>query len=363
MRGRRAARLVAALLAAGPALAAPADAQELPRVHVIATGGTIASDPEGGLSGEALVAALPGLDTLASVSVEEFARVGSSQITPDHWVRLARRIGALFEEDPELSGVVVTHGTDTMEETAFFLHLTVADPRPVVVTGAMRPPRTAGADGPANLRNAVRVAADPAAAGRGTLVLMNDEIHAAAAVTKTNTTRVDAFVSPEAGPLGVADADRIVFGAAPGSRAELAGAFAGVVDGSVELPRVAIGYAYAGADGEALRHLAGGPTRGLVLATVGQGNLPAGQREAAAALARDGMVVVLSSRTNGGRVPVGAVRYGAEGGEAGAAAQGASVGGLFGAGALNAQKARVLLMLALARGDDPEAVARAFRRF
>src|SRR5690606_8569819 len=196
----------------------------------------------------------------------------------------------------ELSGIVVTHGTDTMEETAFFLHLTVADPRPVVVTGAMRPPRTAGADGPANLRNAVRVAADPAAAGRGTLVLMNDEIHAAAAVTKTNTTRVDAFVSPEAGPLGVADADRIVFGAAPGSRAELAGAFAEVVagDGSVDLPRVAIGYAYAGADGEALRHLAGGPTRGLVLATVGQGNLPAGQREAVADLARDGMVVVLS---------------------------------------------------------------------
>src|SRR5690606_21734529 len=157
------------------------------------------------------------------------------------------------------------------------------------------------------------------AAGRGTLVLMNDEIHAAAAVTKTNTTRVDAFVSPEAGPLGVADADRIVFGAAPGSRAELAGAFAEVVagDGSVDLPRVAIGYAYAGADGEALRHLAGGPTRGLVLATVGQGNLPAGQREAAADLAREGMVVVLSSRTNGGRVPVGAVRYGAGGGEAG----------------------------------------------
>lgn len=336
--------------------------QELPEVHVIATGGTIASAPGGGVSGEALIQALPGLDTLASVTVEEFSRVGSSQITPDHWRRLSARVEQVFRERRELAGVVVTHGTDTMEETAFFLDLTVGDPRPVVVTGAMRPARAVGPDGPANLWNAIRVAADPRARGRGTLVLLNDEIHAAHRVTKTNTTRVDAFVSPESGPVGTADPDGVVF-VGPAHPPPLAGAFGPERAGTV-LPRVEILYSYGGADGALLRPLGEGPVRGVVVATVGRGNLPEGQRDAVADLAGAGVVVVLSSRTNGGRVPVGRVRrLRAPGGDEASAEPARSPGGVFGAGALNAQKARVLLMLALARAGPAEEIADYFRRF
>ena len=326
-------------------LAVPAAAQRpLPEVHVIATGGTIASTPDGSLSGDALIAALPGLDTLARVSVEQFANVGSSQITPDHWLGLSRRIAEVFHARPALAGVVVTHGTDTMEETAYFLHLTLDDARPVVVTGAMRPARAIGADGPANLVAAIRAAVDPAARGRPGLVLMEDELHAAHTVTKTNTTRVDAFVSTSGGPLGVVDPDDVVWHV-PASPGPLRGAFD--LDGVEALPRVDIVYGYAGADGAALPAYAEAGARGLVLASVGRGNLPRAQRQAVADAVERGLLVAISSRVNGGRVPVGRPRAG-------------GAGGAFGAGELNPHKARVLLMLALTRSSDPTDVARLF---
>src|SRR6185312_8881840 len=171
-----------------------------PKVLIIATGGTIASTgnyyhDRGGamnkISAEALTRAVPGIDKVATLGLEQFSNVTSEKIGPTQWLALANRINAAFHDDADLAGVVVTHGTDTMEETAYFLDLTVAGDRPVIVTGSMRPADAIGADGPANLYNAVRAAAAPASRGRGTMVLMDDRLFAASEVTKTNTSRVE----------------------------------------------------------------------------------------------------------------------------------------------------------------------------
>src|SRR4051794_33457522 len=213
---------IAALLCA--AVSVPLVAQQ-PKgeVLILATGGTIASTgnyygDKGGavehVGVEALVKAAPGLDKLATLSFEQFSNVASGAIGPKQWLDLSRRISTAFRERPNLAGVVVTHGTDTMEETAYFLDLTVGGDRPVIVTGAMRPADAIGADGPANLFNAVRAAAAPASKGRGAMVLMDDRLFAAREVTKTNTTRVETFQAPEHGPLAIADHDSIVYGRA-----------------------------------------------------------------------------------------------------------------------------------------------------
>ncbi|MBL8961108.1 MAG: asparaginase, partial [Gemmatimonadetes bacterium] len=218
MRGRRVRRLgstVACALASGVwswAGAAGAQAPALPRVHVIATGGTISNlGSAGRRTGEELVAAIPPLARMARVTVEQFANVASGSVTEAMWRGMARRIVELQAGPDAPAGFVVTHGTDTMEETAYFLSLTVGGCAPVIVTGAMRQADAVGADGPANLMNAVRVAASTGARGRGAMVLMNDEIFAARDVTKSNTTRLNAFTSPDAGVLGLADPDLIVW--------------------------------------------------------------------------------------------------------------------------------------------------------
>src|SRR5688572_10128758 len=195
---------LAVLVTATVAVAAsPLIAQDsLPDVHVIATGGTISNTGGDRLTGDQLVKSLPGIERVARVTVEQFANVASGSITQTNWRDLALRINELYRTRPELRGIVVTHGTDTMEETAYFLDLTVASCRPVIVTGAMRQATAIGADGPANLFDAISTAASPAAERRGTMVLLNDEIFAARDVTKIHTTRPDAFDSPTRGPLG-----------------------------------------------------------------------------------------------------------------------------------------------------------------
>ena len=208
----------------------------LPEVHILATGGTIAARGAAGpLTVEQLVEAVPELDGLARITVEQFSNVGSSQITPDHWLALSRRIEALFLDRPSLTGVVVTHGTDTMEETALFLHLTVADALPVVLTGAMRPPGAVAPEGSANLRAAVVVASHPGARERGTLVVMNDQIFSAGDVAKVHTSRLDAFTAPAAGPVGIAEGGFVRFHGPPG-RAPVHFDLGGIQ----ELPRVDI---------------------------------------------------------------------------------------------------------------------------
>ena len=180
-------------------------AAELPLVKVLSTGGTIASryDPvqKGfvpALSGEQLLEGIPEIKTVARVEVESVATIGSSDMTPEIWLKLARRVNEVLA-DPAVAGVVITHGTDTMEETAYFLDLTVTGPKPVVVVGAQRAASIKDTDGPRNLSNAIRVAISPEAVGKGAMIVMNDEINAAREVTKTSTLDVGTFRTLEFG--------------------------------------------------------------------------------------------------------------------------------------------------------------------
>jgi L-asparaginase len=314
-----------------------------PPVHVIGTGGTIGSagDYWGGNPTRVPIEELvrvPGIDSVATISSEQFLNVASSAIGPERWLELSRRIATVFAARPELRGIIVTHGTDTMEETAYFLDLTVGDARPVIVTGSMRPSSMAGADGPANLTAAARAAVDTSSRGRGTMVLMDDRVFAAHDVTKTNSTRVETFQAPERGPLAIADPEGIAY------RSKSPGRSAAQFDiGALrELPRVDIIYAYAGADSVGIDAAVAAGAKGIVVAGVGRGGMTPSQSRAARRAVARGVVIVTSTRTGAGGVPVG-LR-----------------GDFIGAGELNAQKARVLLCLALSRTTDPAQVRAIF---
>lgn len=330
------------------AFAAAASAQTVrPRVHIVATGGTIASTNyysgnQGKIGVEQLVRAVPALDSVATISAQQFSNVASSAVTPVMWLALSRSISDTLRARADLAGIVVTHGTDTMEETAYFLDLTVGDARPVVVTGAMRPADGIGIDGPANLYHAVRVAGNANARGRGTMIVMNDEIFAARDATKSNAVRPNAFTAPVRGDLGMADPERIAF-YRPAERRT-------VFDLAkvTELPRVDVVYSYVGADGAAIDAFVAAGAKGLVIDATGRGSIPPTQYEAIGRALAKGVVVVSASRTGAGTVEVG---MGERGGRA----------SIVGAGDLNAQKARVLLMLALTRTSDPKEVAAVFR--
>ena len=171
-----------------------------PRITILTTGGTIASRPGAvSLAGPELVQAVPQLLDHASITVEEVARTGSSRMTPELWLKIGKRINELFQTDEDLTGVVVTHGTDTMEETAYYLNITVLDERPVVLVGSMRSANAISADGPSNLLDAIRVAANPDARNRGVMIVLNDEINSARAARKTDNQRLQTFRAPEFG--------------------------------------------------------------------------------------------------------------------------------------------------------------------
>lgn len=321
---------------AAPLTVAPRslEAQAPPRVHVIATGGTIAGRSMGGqLTGAQLVEAVPELEEIADLGVEEFSRIGSSAMTPDHWLRLSRRIDELFDADPGLAGILVTHGTDTMEETAYFLHLTVDDERPVVLVGSMRNASAVSTDGPANLLSAARVAGHPDARGRGVLVVLNDEIHSARDVRKMDNNRVDTFRS-EWGPLGVVDADRVVFRHDVTTRHTTESEL--LLDPGVrELPSVPVVADFTGNDGSVLRERVASGVAGVVVQAFGGGRGSPGIREAVAEAAEAGVPVVLASRVPEGRVLDTAASPDV---------------GVLSAGDLPPHKARILLMLGLAQG-------------
>ena len=317
-------------------ISVPVGAQELPVVRVIATGGTIASRPgDDQLTGSALIEAVPQLAGVAQVEVEEFSRIGSSGMTPNHWLLLAKRINELLDAEPDISGVVVTHGTDTMEETAYFLHLTIKDPRPVVLTGSMRSATAVSADGPANLLTAVRVAADTNAAGRGVLVVLNDEIHSARDVRKTDNNRTDTFVSVEWGALGVVDLDGVTFRRS-GETLHTVQALPSVA-GVETLPTVPIVADFVGNDATVLQNWIEQGVAGIVVQGFGGGRTSPEMRRAISEITRAGTLVVLASRVLEGRV-IGS----------GQQAQ----AGVVAAGDLPSHKARVLLMLALLHSRD-----------
>ena len=345
----------AAWVCVGLGLAAASLGQEqnaLPRVVVLATGGTIASqyDPDAGglapqLSGEEIVQAVPGLSEVARVSVEQIANVGSRNMTPEIWQTLASRANELLAS-PDIAGVIVTHGTDTLEETAYFLDLTVTSDKPVIVVGAQRAPTFFDTDGPRNLLNAVRVAVSEEAIGMGTLVVMNGQINAARDVTKTNTLDVETFRTLDFGALGVADIEAVRFYRAPLRRQTIP-----LREGD-QLRRVEIVTEYAGSDGRLIQLLLeDGQLNGLVIEGVGLGHVSSRTLEAIRDVRARGIPVVLSTRVPTGRiVPVYAINI--ELLELGCVE----------ADNLSAQKARVLLMLAMTRTEDSTELQRYFDR-
>ena len=274
--------------------------QALPHVHFIATGGTISNRTGGRLTAEDLVASAKGADRYARVTFEQFSNVASSELTVTQWLQLSRRINDVFRTDPALAGVVVTSGTDTLEETAFFLHLTVRDPRPVVVVGAMRNASTLGNEGPANLLEGIRVAADPGARDKGALVVLNDEINSARDVTKTDAHRLQTFQSRTHGVLGVIDSDRVVFFRQILQRHTSRTEF----DVSLikELPRVDVILVYQSAPGDLIKAAVDAGARGIVMATAGAGATSGTQNEGLDYAARKGVFIVTSTRTGGGRI-------------------------------------------------------------
>lgn len=344
--------LLGALASATPASAFQEPAPTLPRVVVLATGGTIASmyDPATGalrsaLSGEEIVESVPGLREIARVEVEQVANVGSKDMTPDIWLALSRRANELLAS-PDIAGVVITHGTDTLEETAYFLDLTVTSTKPVVLVGAQRAPVYFDTDGPRNLLNAVRVAISPEAAGMGTMVVMNGRINAAREVTKTNTLEAETFQTLEFGALGVADMGAVRFYRAPLRRQTIP-----LAPGAT-LPRVEIVPMYAGADGRVIEMLLErGELDGLVIAGLGLAHIPEAAMNAVRNVRERGIPVVLSTRVYTGRIVplydnnIALLEMGA-----------------IQADNLSPQKARVLLMTAMTQTTDTAGLREFFER-
>src|SRR4026208_1046859 len=204
--------VLTAVLCPGLAFAEGANqAGPLPKVRLVATGGTISNRSGGRPTAEELVELMPGIERFVRPEFEQFSNVSSGALTLKQWIQLAERVNTIFTEESDLAGVVVTSGTDTLEETAYFLHLTIRTDKPVVVVGSMRNPSTLGYEGAANLLEGYRVAAEPASRAKGVLVVMNDEINSAREVTKTAAHRLQTFRSREYGLLGVVDVDRVVY--------------------------------------------------------------------------------------------------------------------------------------------------------
>ena len=336
----------AATVCATPILAQAKRANgDLPLVVVLATGGTIAgaaaSDVTAGYTSgqvgvEQLLAAVPQAKKLARLRGEQIANIGSQDMNDEVWTKLAGRINELVVM-PDVAGVVITHGTDTIEETAYFLNLVVKSEKPVVLTAAMRPATALSADGPLNFFNAVAVASDEEARGRGVLVVVNDWIHGAASLTKTSTTAVQTFLSPIWGLIGTVAYGDIEFYRGPVGKNTVNSAFA--IQRGTALPRVDIIMAHENMDGSMIDAAVAAGARGLVIAGVGNGNMTKSALEALAAQAKRGIVCVRSSRVATGRVGRN-VEVNDD-----------SLGFVASLG-LNPQKSRVLLRLALLRTQD-----------
>ena len=276
------------------------------------------------MTAEEVLQLVPGLQRYARPEPEQFANVASTALTLDQWVQLAKRVNQVFEEDPGLAGAVITSGTDSLEELAYFLHLTVKSVKPVVVVGAMRNAGAPGYEGPANLLDAFRVAATTESRGKGVLVVLNDEINSAREVTKTDALRLQTFQSRSYGILGVVDPDRIVYYSEPLKRHTAKTEFD--VAGLTTLPRVDIMMFYQGASSDLLQAAVDAGAKGIVIAVAGA-DLTGGSLAPGIGYAeRQGVVVVAATRTGSGRIaalPTNRLREGMIGGEGSHAAEGA----------------------------------------
>jgi len=338
-----------ALLVATPSLAQDA----LPRVRLVATGGTISNRDGGRLTAEELVKSMPGLDRYAQPEFEQFTNLASSQLTLDQWLGLARRLNELNISDKGLGGFVVTSGTDTLEELAYFLNLTVRTEKPVVVVGSMRNPSTLGYEGAANLLEGFRVAASPDARGKGVLVVLNDEINAAREVTKTDALRLSTFQSRPYGVLGVVDSDRVVFYRSGVKKHTAKSEFD--LASVAKLPRVDVIMTYQGADGDLIKAAVDSGAKGIVLATAGAGATSGTQAEGITYALSKGVFVVTTTRTGSGRI--GPFR--GRGGQPPSEEQRRRIAGED----LAPVKARVLLMVALTKTSDPGEIQRMFSEY
>jgi L-asparaginase type II len=360
--------LVAAMIAlaavggagpSGPAFTLAAQPPK-PIVYVLSTGGTIAGSGSsstdlsnykpGAILGEQLVKAVPQIAQIAEVRVEQIVNVRSSDLTIENWLTLAKRIQAIIKETPAVAGFVVTSGTNTLEETSYFLNLTVRSDKPVVLVGAMRPATAISADGPLNLLNAVRTAIAPESRGKGGLIVLNDEINAARDTTKTNTLRVETFRAPELGILGYIDEDKISYYRATTKRHTANSEFD--VTSLTTLPKVTILYSYIEADATLIHAAIKSGAKGVVFAGTGNGTLTAPEaavvKEVNAMPAATRPVLVRSSRVGNGRVTPTA-EY--------------EPLGLVAADTLTPQKARILLMLALTKTNDTKEIRRIFSEY
>ena len=327
-----------------------------PNIVILATGGTIAGAAatgtqagykSGAVGIDTMVAAVPGITKLANIKGEQIANVGSQDMSFAVLLTVAKRINELAKA-PDVDGFVITHGTDTLEESAFFLNLTVKTDKPVVMVGSMRPSTAVSADGPLNLYNGVGVAVDPEARGRGVLVVMNDWIHAAHSLTKTSTTAVQTFMSPVRGLVGVASYGNNDFYTRPEWRHTTKSEFD--ISNVKEMPRVDIIYAYADMPADAITSAAANGARGIVIAGVGNGNMNKASVDAAAAVVKKGVVVVRSSR-----VATGLVGRNVELND--------DQLGFIASDELNPQKARILLSLALLGKPTPAQLQEMFRTY
>lgn len=331
-------------------------AYALPKIKIVATGGTIAGAQadvkEAGYKAgtfrvEDLINAVPQLKTLADLSGEQIVNIGSQDMNNEVWLKLAKRVNELLKQ-ADVDGIVITHGTDTLEETGYFLNLVVKSNKPVVLVGSMRPATAISADGPMNLYNAVAVAAHPDAKGRGVMAVLNDEIHFAREIQKQNSTQLDTFKSPNRGRAGLVNTGTVYFFSKPVHKHTTDTVFS--VEGTDALPRVEILYAYANVGPVFVDAAVKAGVKGIVLAGVGDGNATSPTIESLQEAAKKGVAVVRSSRTGSGVV-----------------ARNMELNddklGFIASMELNPQKARVLLMLGLMKTNDVKKLQEFFMEY
>ena len=342
--------------AAALGVASNVQAQKKPNVVIVATGGTIAGSAEsqtsagyqsGAVGVDILINAVPQLKDIAVVTGEQVASIGSQDMNDEVWLNLGNKVNEVLAKS-DIAGVAITHGTDTIEETSYFLNLVVKSDKPVVMTGSMRPSTAMSADGPLNIYNAVAIAADPAAKGRGVLVAVDDDILSAHDIVKTHSTDVATMKAGEAGLVGASLFGKNVWYRSPTcvhtSKSEFS------IDGVKTLPRVDIIYAHANMSPDIISSAVANGAKGLVIAGVGDGNMTAPAMDAVKAAIAKGVVVVRSSRTNGG-----IIRRNIEVND--------DQIGTVTSMELNPGKARVLLQLALLKTSDPKKIQDYYDRY
>jgi len=332
-----------------------ADAQSS-RVRIVATGGTIAGAQakpgeygykSGAFDVQDLIKAVPNLDKLAVITGEQVVNIGSQDMNDEVWLKLANRLNAALNS-PDVDGVVITHGTDTLEETSYFLSLVTHSDKPIVMVGSMRPATAVSADGPGNLYNAVATATNAGARGRGVLVELNDEINYARNVQKTNTSSVQTFSSVNRGPAGLVNTGKITWFQMSDKKHGTSSSFS--VDGLTKLPRVDILYAYPNMSIDLIDAAIKDGAQGLVIAGVGDGNMTQPALDRLAKAAKSGVVVVRSSRVGSGIVyrnnEVDDDKM-----------------GFVASGELSPGKSRVLLQLALTKTKDSRQIQQYFNEY